>query len=85
MTTAHGIVPLGNLAELTRATEEATEIVRFNGEPAALLAITKQENTNVIELVDDIRAYIDDSTRYSTNTVVTHFLVDDSSLITSIT
>ena len=82
MTTAHGIVPLGNLAELTRATEEATEIVRFNGEPAALLAITKQANTNVLKLVDDIRAYIDERNRYSTNTGVNIFLVDDQTIST---
>ncbi|MGB1800846.1 MAG: efflux RND transporter permease subunit, partial [Gammaproteobacteria bacterium] len=50
--TADGIVPLGNLAELSRSTEEPSEIVRFNGEPATLLAITKQSTTNVLELVD---------------------------------
>ena len=82
VTTAHGIVPLGNLAEFTRTTEEATEIVRFNGEPAALLAITKQANTNVLKLIDDIRAYIDERNRFSTNTGVNIFLVDDQTIST---
>ncbi|RKZ46471.1 MAG: AcrB/AcrD/AcrF family protein, partial [Gammaproteobacteria bacterium] len=82
VTTAHGIVPLGNLAEFTRTTEEATEIVRFNGGPAALLAITKQANTNVLELVDDIRHYIDERNQYKTNTGVEIFLVDDQTIST---
>ena len=82
VTTARGIVPLGNLAEFTRATEEATEMVRFNGEPAALMAITKQANTNVLELVDDIRMYIDERNQYSTNTGVNIFLVDDQTIST---
>ena len=82
VTTAHGIVPLGNLAEFTRTTEEATEIVRFNGGPAALLAITKQANTNVLELVDDIRHYIDERNQYKTKTGVEIFLVDDQTIST---
>lgn len=82
VTTANGIVPLGNLAEFTRTTEEPTEIVKFNGEPAALLAITKQANTNVLELVDDISAYIDDRNQYSMSTGVDILLVDDQTIST---
>jgi len=82
VTTAHGIVPLGSLAEFTRTTEEATEIVRFNGGPAALLAITKQANTNVLELVDDIRHYIDGRNKYKTKAGVEIFLVDDQTIST---
>jgi len=82
VTTAHGIVPLGNLAKFTRTTEEVTEIVRFNGGPAALLAITKQSNTNVLELVDDIRHYIDERNQFKTKTGVEIFLVDDQTIST---
>ena len=82
VTTARGIVPLGQLVELTRATEEATEVVRFNGEPAALMAVTKQANTNVLKLVDDIRAYIDERNQYRTNTGINIFLVDDQTVST---
>jgi multidrug efflux pump subunit AcrB len=82
VTTANGIVPLGNLAEFTRTTEEATEIVRFNGGPAALLSITKQANTNVLKLVDDIRHYIDERNQYKTKTGVEIFLIDDQTIST---
>lgn len=80
--TADGIVPLGNLAELSRSTEEPAEIVRFNGEPATLLAITKQSTTNVLELVDDIRSYIDERNVYSDATGVKLHLVDDQTIST---
>lgn len=80
--TAEGIVPLGNLAELTRSTEEPAEIVRFNGQPATLLAITKQADTNVLELVDDISNYIKERNIYSDATGVSLFLVDDQTIST---
>lgn len=80
--TAEGIVPLGNLADLSRSTEEPAEIVRFNGQPATLLAITKQSTTNVLELVDDIKSYIKERNVYSDATGVELFLVDDQTIST---
>ncbi len=82
VTTARGIVTLGSLAEFTRTTEEPSELVRFNGAPAALLAITKQANTNVLDLVDDINAYIDDRNQYRNGTGVDVFMVDDQTIST---
>ena len=80
--TANGVVPLGNLAELVRSTEEPSEYVRFNGEPAVLLAITKQSTTNVLELVDDINAYIKERNELSDETGVKLHLVDDQTVST---
>lgn len=80
--TAEGVVPLGNLAELTRSTEEAAEIVRFQGEPATLLAITKQADTNVLDLVDEVTRYIEHRNSLSDTTGVTLFLVDDQTIST---
>ncbi|MCG8378497.1 MAG: efflux RND transporter permease subunit, partial [Proteobacteria bacterium] len=80
--TAQGVIPLGNLAELSRETEEATEIVRFNGEPAALLAITKQADTNVLDLVDDVSRYIARRNELSDSTGVKLILVDDQTIST---
>jgi len=82
ITTARGIVTLGHLAEFSRATAEPTEIVRFDGEPAALMAITKQANTNVLELVDDVRSYIEQRNRFGNSTGVEIFLVDDQTTST---
>lgn len=80
--TARGIVKLGYLAEFTRATEEASEIVKFNGEPAVLMAITKQANSNVLELVDDVRDYIAQRNQFKNTTGVEIFLVDDQTTST---
>ncbi len=80
--TAEGVVPLGNLADLSRSTEEPAEIVRFKGEPAALLAITKQADTNVLDLVDEVSRYIKHRNSLSNTTGVKLFLVDDQTIST---
>ena len=79
---ARGVVPLGNLAELARATEEPAEIVRFNGQPAALLAITKQAGANALELVDAVADYINAKNKLSDATGVRLALVDDQTVST---
>ena len=80
--TASGVVPLGNLAELIRTTEEPVEIVRFNGKPAALLAITKQAAANELNLIDKINRYIEERNELSTSTGITLHLVDDQTIST---
>ncbi len=82
ITTAAGVIPLGQLAELERTTEEPVEIVRFNGEPAALLAITKQAKTNVLQLIDDVKVYIEERNKLSSSTGATLHLVDDQTIST---
>lgn len=82
VTTAKGVVPLGHLADLVRTTEEPTERVTFNGEPAVLLAITKQARTNVLQLLDDVNHYIEEKNKLSAATGVTLHLVDDQTVST---
>ena len=80
--TANGVVPLGGLGELSRTTEEPSARVRFNGHPASVLTVTKQGSTNVLSLIDDIRAYIDKRNGFSSRTGVKIFLVDDQTVST---
>lgn len=80
--TARGIVTLGSLAELTRATEEPDEIVRFGGKPAVLLWVTKQADANVLELVDRVREYVTERNGLTGITGVTLTLVDDQTVDT---
>ncbi len=80
--TANGIVPLGQLATLERATEEPSLMVRWNGEPAVLLAITKKAEANVLELVDAIEDYIATRNTLANLTGVQLFLADDQTVIT---
>ncbi len=80
--TAKGVVPLGGLAELSRATEEPAQIVKFRGQPAATLTVTKQADANVIELVDQINAYLEERNQFKDATGVEMFLVDDQTVST---
>ena len=82
VTTAQGVVELGSLAELSRSTEEPTELVRFNGKPAALLWVTKQADANVLQLVDDVREFVDARNALSGVTGVKLALVDDQTVST---
>jgi len=79
---AEGEVPLGSLAEVVRAREEASAIVRHDGKPAVMLAITKKENANTLELVERITAYAQDRNRFSAGTGVSLTLIDDQTEIT---
>lgn len=80
--TATGVVSLGSLAELSRASEEPSELVRYRGEPAVLLPITKKADTNVIELLGRVRQYIDNRNNHRNATGVTLVLVDDQTVST---
>jgi multidrug efflux pump subunit AcrB len=80
--TAKGVVPLGGLVELSRTTEEPSALVRFNGRPASVLTITKQPSANVLELIDEVQAYIDSRNSLSSKTGAELFLVDDQTVST---
>ncbi len=80
--TAQGTVALGSLAELSRTSEEPSEIVSYGGEPAVLLPIVKKANTNVLELVERVQHYIDERNQFSANTGVKLVLVDDQTIST---
>ena len=80
--TAKEVVSLGSLAELSRATEEPSELVFYQGEPAVLLPIVKKANTNVIALVERIQEYIDKRNVYAGSTGVRLVLVDDQTIST---
>ena len=80
--TASGVVPLGSIAELTRTREEAGEIVTYEGNPATLLAVTKNPDANVLELVDRLNRYLDNRNRFKDATGAELILVDDQTIST---
>ena len=82
ITTAKGIVPLGELATLTRSVKEPSVITRWNGEPAVFLAITKKASANVLDLVDNIEIYITMRNLFVDRTGVQLLLADDQTVIT---
>ena len=82
ITTASGVVPLGEIAELVRTTEERSALVTFRGNPAVSLNVSKHADTNMLELVDDLNAYLEERNRLQQATGVELFLADDQTVST---
>lgn len=72
-----GEVPIRRVATVERAREKASEKVRVDGNPAVLLAIMKQDNTNIIALVERINLYLHAQNSLSDQTGISLTLVDD--------
>ncbi|KAA3629370.1 MAG: AcrB/AcrD/AcrF family protein [Proteobacteria bacterium] len=82
ISTAQGEVPLGAVAEVERGREEPDRLVSFNGRPAVMLSIMKQGNANMLELVEQIRGYIDRYNELSQVRGVEMVLADDQTVVT---
>lgn len=82
ITTARGVVTLGSVAELSRDKEEIGTLVKYRGNPAVNLTVTKQADANVLELLDRINEYIEERNRYTGKTGVELVLVDDQTIST---
>lgn len=82
VTTARGEVPLGTLADVVRGRAEPTHLVSYEGRPGVMLAITKQGDTNTLQLVERINAYIAERNRLSDSTGVRLVLIDDQTEMT---
>ena len=80
--TAQGEVALGTLAEITRSRDKATQLVRVDGQPAVLLAINKKPNTNLLELVERVKVFIQERNAFSQATGIKLTLIDDQTQIT---
>ena len=80
--TAAGVVPLGELAELVRTSEERSTIVTFGGNPAVSLNVAKHADTNILELLDDLNDYLEQRNRLKHSTGVELFLADDQTVST---
>lgn len=80
--TASGVIPLASVARLERAPEEAAQYTRFKGRPAVFLTVTKRAEANVLELVDEVNAYIDRRNELAAGTGVELVLADDQTVST---
>lgn len=77
-----GEIPLGDLAEVVRAREKQDEMVFYQSQPAVMLAITKKESANTLELVEQITDYIEQRNQFKDKTGVKVVLIDDQTEIT---
>lgn len=77
-----GEIPLGRVASVQRARKKAAQDVRVDGKPAILLSVLKQDNTNVIKLVDKLNVWVDEQNELTQNTGIQLTMVDDQTLPT---
>ncbi|MGI0119371.1 efflux RND transporter permease subunit [Zooshikella sp. RANM57] len=75
-------VRLGEIAEVVWARAKADRLVRFQGRPAVMFAVMKQESTNTLELVERINHLVEDKNKFSKELGVNYTLIDDQTLIT---
>jgi len=76
---AKGLVKLGEVAEITRTSQTALLGARFRGQPCIVLMPFKQPGSNVLQLIDRIKAYIDERNKLSASTGVKLYLLIDTS------
>jgi len=77
-----GEVPLSRIASVQRARKKATQEAHFNGQPAILLSVLKQDNTNIIQLVDKLNKWVAEQNSVAANTGIELHMVDDQTLPT---
>lgn len=80
-----GIEPqllLGDLAEVKRGREKADKQVRYRDRPAVMLAITKKDQANTLELVERINDYVAQQRQLGQGSGVELVLIDDQTEIT---
>ena len=73
---------LGMLAEVQRGRATPTQLVRYQGRPAVMLSVTKQEGSNTLELLQRINDFIAERNRQREATGVELVLIDDQTEIT---
>lgn len=75
-------VRLGDIAEIERSMDEPRTLVRYRGNPAAMLSVTKKPDTNNIELVKQLTDYTLRFNRTHAQLGISAELVDDQTQVT---
>ncbi|MEL6869089.1 MAG: efflux RND transporter permease subunit [Pseudomonadota bacterium] len=75
-------IPLGEIASVQRARKDPTQLIRYNGQPAVSLAVTKVAYTNTIELIQDIETYVESTNDIVARQGISVLLADDQTLQT---
>lgn len=79
---AQGEVLLGDIADVVRSRESASQLVSYNDQPAVMLSITKKAGANTLELVELITQFIQQQNANADISGVDIVLIDDQTEIT---
>ena len=77
-----GEIPLARVANIQRARKKSSQEVRMDGKPSVLLSVLKQDNTNVIELVERLENWVNEQNQINTASGVSIKMVDNQTLPT---
>ena len=77
-----GSIPVDAVARVRRGREDASEAASYEGQPAVLYGITKQAYVNTLDLVENIRDYIEQKNQLVEQFGVRVVLLDDQSVPT---
>ena len=78
-----GEIPLSRVANIERTRKKGSQEVRIDGKPAVLLSVLKQDNTNVIKLVERLNSWMVEQNKLSQVNGVSISLLDDQTLPTT--
>ncbi len=81
-TNVNSEIRIGDVAKVVKARAKENLLVRFQGKPAVMFSIMKQESANTLKLVEKIDAFITQRQILSAQLGVEFTLVDDQTLIT---
>lgn len=75
------VITLGDVAELRRTFEDASQVTRVNGKPAIAIAVVKRIGQNIIENNAEVRRVVDDFTKDWPEAVEVDYVLDQSGFI----
>ncbi len=75
-------VTVDQIATVARGREKAAQLAAYQGQPAVSMAVTKVSMVNTLDLVDRIRAYINDKNQQVADLGIQLVLADDQTIQT---
>lgn len=81
---AKGEVRLSDVARISRTRSDAEQLVRHDGKPAVLIAITKKANTNTLQLLEALQEYVDMKNLLMKKEGMKLVIIDDQTVTTRV-
>ncbi|WP_372736981.1 efflux RND transporter permease subunit [Neptunomonas sp.] len=78
-----GDIRLDRIAEVVSGHEKPTQLARFDGRPAVMMAIIKKESANTLALIERVKAYMAERNELEVQAGVRLELIDDQTVPTS--